>query len=69
MTSPSFVGIDDLAISAMTRPEFTIIHLEKKRMVGIAVERLLNLIANRDQRPLKIRTSCWLVERHSVKRI
>lgn len=65
----SVIGIDDLAISAMTRPELTTIHLEKKRMGGIAVERLLNLIANRDQRPLKIRTNCWLVERHSVKRI
>ncbi len=65
----SVIGIDDLAISAMTRPELTTIHLEKKRMGGIAVERLLDLIANRDQRPLKIRTSCWLVERHSVRRI
>ncbi|WP_353887775.1 substrate-binding domain-containing protein [uncultured Mitsuokella sp.] len=54
---------------SLMRPELTTIHLEKKRMGGIAVERLLNLIANRDQRPLKIRTNCWLVERHSVRRI
>lgn len=65
----SVIGIDDLAISSMTRPELTTIHLEKKRMGGIAVERLLSLIANRDQHPLKIRTSCWLIERHSVKGI
>nr|WP_304101182.1 substrate-binding domain-containing protein [Mitsuokella multacida] len=65
----SVIGIDDLAISAMTRPELTTIHLEKKRMGGAAVERLLSLIADRSQHPLKIMTSCWLVERHSVQAI
>lgn len=65
----SVIGIDDLAISAMTRPELTTIHLEKKRMGSAAVERLLSLIADRSQHPLKIMTSCWLVERHSVQAI
>lgn len=65
----SVIGIDDLAISAMTRPELTTIHLEKKRMGSAAVERLLSLIADRSQHPLKIMTSCWLVERHSVQSI
>ena len=53
----------------MTRPELTTIHLEKKRMGSVAVERLLSLIADRSQHPLKIMTSCWLVERHSVQAI
>lgn len=65
----SVIGIDDLAISAMTRPELTTIHLEKKRMGSVAVERLLSLIADRSQHPLKIMTSCWLVECHSVQAI
>ena len=65
----SVIGIDDLTISAMTRPELTTIHLEKKRMGSAAVERLLSLIADRSQHPLKIMTSCWLVERHSVQAI
>ena len=65
----SVIGIDDLTISAMTRPELTTIHLEKKRMGSAAVERLLSLISDRSQHPLKIMTSCWLVERHSVQAI
>lgn len=62
----SVMGIDDLTISAVTRPELTTVRLEKKRMGEVAVRRLLQIMGERKKRVLKILTGCRLVRRQSV---
>ena len=65
----SVVGIDDLTISAITRPELTTVRLEKKRMGKLAVYRLMNMLQDKDYAPMKILTGAELVQRKSVARI
>ena len=64
----SVMGIDDLTISAITRPELTTVRLEKTRMGRLAIERVLS-IAEGDSAPMKIFTGAKLIRRKSVARI
>ena len=65
----SVVGIDDLTISAITRPELTTVRLEKKRMGKLAVYRLMSILQDKDTAPMKILTGAQLVRRKSVAQI
>ena len=65
----SVIGIDDLTISAITRPELTTVRLEKKRMGRLAVYRLMTILQDKDYAPMKILTGAQLVKRKSVVHI
>jgi DNA-binding LacI/PurR family transcriptional regulator len=62
----SVIGIDDITISTITRPELTTIRLEKRRMGKLAVLRIMQMIKDREDTPMKIFTGAELIERKSV---
>ncbi|WP_199614012.1 LacI family DNA-binding transcriptional regulator [Paenibacillus alkalitolerans] len=63
----SVVGFDNIAESTIVSPELTTIHVEKEKIASLAVEKLIDLIDNKDQVKTKIVVDTKLVERQSCR--
>ena len=64
----SIIGFDNQPISSVIEPNLTTVHVPKKYMGEAAAERLISLIRNPGQPPIKTEISTSLVKRNSVGR-
>ncbi len=62
----SIIGFDNISFSNIVEPSLTTIHVPKKEMGVIAVDRLITLIEKKKSTPVKIEVSTDLIKRHSA---
>ena len=62
----SVTGFDDLPISTVIEPNLTTVNVPKKYMGEIAARRIISLIRDPHQPPVKTEISTTLVKRRSV---
>jgi LacI family transcriptional regulator len=62
----SVVGFDDINVAAEVNPPLTTVHVHKKTMGSIAVQRLVQIIKKKEMRPEKILVATDLVVRGST---
>lgn len=65
----SIIGFDNMPICTIMEPNLSTIHVPKAFMGETAVKRLLSLIAEPNQEPLKIELTTSLIKRNSVQNI
>lgn len=63
----SIIGFDDVAQSAIMKPELTTIHVDKERMGEMAVQRLYEMIENKDISVYKTIIDTNLIKRNSCQ--
>lgn len=62
----SIVGFDNISFSNIVEPSLTTIHVPKKEMGILAVERLVSRLEKKKAAPVKIEVSTHLIKRHSA---
>lgn len=62
----SVVGFDDIASVAFLTPPLTTIRIEIGELASMAVQRLIDRVAEPDLTPIRVSLACRLVERQSV---
>lgn len=62
----SIIGFDNLPISSVIEPNLSTIHVPKQYMGKMALERLISLIRDSSQPPIKTELSTVLVKRRTV---
>lgn len=62
----SVVGFDDIASVAFLTPPLTTIRIEIGELASMAVQRLIDRVAEPDLTPIRVSLACRLIERHSV---
>ena len=65
----SVIGFDNMPASSMFEPELSTINVPKKYMGEVAVERLISLLNNPGQPPIKTEINTSLIKRNSVKEV
>ena len=61
----SIIGFDNIPQTTIISPELTTIHVNKRKMARMAVQRLNEIIENDDSTSIKIIIDTKLVERES----
>jgi len=65
----SIIGFDNIKEADIINPELTTVHVKKKEIAQYAVEKLINIIENKDEDKIKLLIDTEIVERKSCKRI
>lgn len=65
----SVIGFDDVPQSTVIRPKLTTIHVDKESLGAMAVQRLEDIIENRNTETLKTMIDTELVERNSCRHV
>ena len=63
----SLVGFDNMPIGSVIEPTLTTIHVPKQYMGEVAAERLISLLHNPQQPPVKMEISTSLLKRNTVR--